>query len=302
MPALHLPLVVLVAMLLATACGGERPPARDQQGAVEHARADDDGRPLESARPPARIVSLNPTTTEILFALGAGPRLVGRTHWDVWPDSARLVPDLGNGIQPNIEAILATRPDLVVLYASADNRAAADRLRAAGVAAYAFRVDRIADFRRVTLALGTLLGDTARARAVADSVQRTLDRVRAATAGLPRPSVVMPMFDNPLYVIGGGSYLSELVAIAGGRNVYDSLPAPSPQVSLEDVLRRSPDVILVGPVTRDHMLADPRWRVLPAVTAGRVLTLDTNVVLRPGTRLGEAAVSLAALLHPGVVR
>ena len=300
MPAVLLRLVVPL-VLLGTACAREGAVARIPADNTSIPSADDDGRAIERRTTPARIVSLNPTTTEILFALGAGPRLVGRTHWDVWPDSARLVPDLGNGIQPNIEAILGAKPDLVILYASADNRPAAERLRAMGIPAYAFRVDRIADFRRVTLALGALLGDSARARQVVDSVQRTLDRVRAATAPLPRPSVVLPMFDNPLYVIGGGSYLSELVAIAGGRNVYDSLAAPSPQVSLEDVLRRAPQVILVGPVTRDHMLADPRWRVLPAVSAGRVLTLDTNLVLRPGVRLGEAAVSLAGLLHPGAV-
>ncbi len=295
-----------LCVLFAAACGGESHAVRDSVAAnplpasAAAERRDDDGVTLRASAPPQRIVSLNPTTTEILFALGAGARVVGRTHWDIWPEAARQVPDLGNGIQPNVETILGVRPDLVILYASADNRRAVDRLRASGIPAYSFRVDRVDDFYRVTTRLGMLIGEPERARLLTDSVRRSLRDVRAATAALPHPSVVLPMFDNPLYVIGGGSYLSELVAIAGGRNVYDFLAAPSPQVSLEDVLARAPQVILVGPETKRHMLADPRWRVLPAVGAGRVLTLDTNLVLRPGPRLGEAARSIAALLHPAV--
>src|SRR5690242_6377198 len=111
---------------------------------------DDFGAPVHagSVQSPSRIVSLNPTTTEILFALGAGGRLVGRTHWDVWPDSARLVPDVGDGLRPNIEAVLARHPQLVVLYASADNQPAAQRLRDAGIDVLALKTDGIASFAR----------------------------------------------------------------------------------------------------------------------------------------------------------
>ena len=129
-----------------------------------------------------RIVSLLPSTTEILFAIGAGNRLVGRTTYDLWPAAARAVPDLGPGLRPNVEAVLAVHPDLVILYASDDNRDAARRLRAAGVPTAAFRVDRIAEFERVTRALGTLTGDSSAARATVDSVRATIARVRAATA------------------------------------------------------------------------------------------------------------------------
>lgn len=245
-----------------------------------------------------RIVSLNPTTTEILFALGAGSRLVGRTQYDAWPDSARFVPDLGPGIRPNAEAVIAAKPDLVLLYGSEDNRAAAKRFREAGIATAAFKVDRIEQFDRLTRLLGRMIGDSARGALVADTVKRTLDSVRALTRALPRVSVVMPMWDEPLLVIGGGSFLSQLVTIAGGRNVYDSLPAPSPSVALEDIVRRNPDVVLVGPESAVRLRAKPKWKSLPAVRAGRVLIVDTARVLRPAVRLGEGAVSLARLLHP----
>ena len=231
----------------------------------------------------------------------AGPRVVGRTRYDFWPDSAQLVPSVGAGVRPNLEAVLGRQPDLVVMYASGDDRASADRLTAAGVAAAAFRIDKIRDFARVTMLLGRLVGDTVRARTVVDSVTATLDRVRRATDSLPRPTVFLHAWEKPLMTIGGGSFLSELVTIAGGRNVYDSLPAPSPVVTLEDVLRRNPQIVLVSPTERETLLRSKRWQALPAVQAGRVVAYDTNVVERPSVKLGEAAVSLARLLHPGVL-
>ena len=290
---------LVLALLLTAACDARSGVATRASGATE--LRDDYGHVVRLGAPPRRIVSLNPATTELLFALGAGARVVGRTQYDLWPDSARLVPSVGAGMQPNLEAVLGRQPDLVVMYASGSDRGAADRLTAAGVATAAFRMDRIADFARVTLLLGRLVGDTARARAVVDSVTGTLDRVRHATQSLKRPSVFLHAWEKPLMTIGGGSFLSELVTIAGGRNIYDSLPAPSPVVTLEDVLRRNPDIILVSPIERSNMLRNDRWRALPAVRSGRALAYDTNLVARPSVKLGEAAVSLARLFHPGVL-
>ena len=290
---------VLVALLGAGGCRDARPGNARTTNQAE--LRDDYGRLVRLAAPPRRIVSLSPATTELLFALGAGDRVVGRTRYDFWPDSARLVPSVGAGMQPNLEAVLARQPDLVVMYASGSDRGAADRLTTAGVATAAFRMDRIADFARVTILLGRLIGDTLRARTVVDSVTGTLDRVRHATQSLPRPSVFLHAWEKPLMTLGGGSFVSELVTVAGGRNIYDSIPAPSPVVTLEDVLRRNPDIILVTPIERDNLLRSDRWRALPAVRNGRVLAYDTNLVARPSVKLGEAAVSLARLFHPGVL-
>jgi ABC-type Fe3+-hydroxamate transport system substrate-binding protein len=263
--------------------------------------SDDFGDPVRIGNPPTRIVSLNPVTTEILFAFGAGSRLVGRSQYDLYPDSARLVPDLGNGLQPNSEVVLGAHPDLVILYASQDNRPAAARFRAAGVSTLSLRTDHIADFRRTVQLLGAILGDSARARVVADSVFRTLARVRAATTNLQRPSVFWHIWNVPLITIGSGSFMTELVDIAGGRNVYADITGPSATVSLEDVARRDPDFILAGPQGAQKIEADRRWRIVRAVREGKVLKVDTVLVGRPGVRLGEGAVSLANLLHPGTL-
>ena len=264
------------------------------------ASADDFGVPVRSGTTtdPARIVSLNPTTTDLLFAIGAGPRVVGRTHWDSWSDSVREVADLGPGLRPNIEAVLGARPDLVVLYASADNAAAARQLRAAGVDVISLKVDRLADFRRATLLLGTATGETGRARSVVDSVTRTLERVRDATRDLPHPTVFWHIWDAPIITIGRGSYMNELVEIAGGRNVYGDVAAPSPTVSIEDVIRRDPDVIIAGPLGAAHLRESATWRTVGAVRRGRIVVVDTMLVGRPSARLGEAAAAIAQLLHP----
>jgi len=295
----------LAALVLLSACGPaeNRPAARSAAAeSREQFGVDDFGDTIRAPARAERIVSLTPATTEILFALGAGDRLVGRDTYSRWPDSAQLVTELGPGLRPNIEAVLAAKPDLVLLYASQDNRAAAQRLRDAGITTAAFKVDRIQQFDQLTRLLGRLVGDSARGALVADTVMRTIDSVRALTRSLPRVSVVMPSWDQPLIVIGGGSFLSELVTVAGGRNVYDSLSAPSPTVTFEDVIQRNPDAVLAGPERAAIIRASAKWRALPAIRAGRLLVLDTTLVLRPAVRLGEGAVSLARLLHPELAR
>ena len=287
---------VLTALLsiLAVAC-------RDGASVARSTATDDFGDTIALAREaPRRIVSLNPTTTELLYAIGAGGRLVGRTSFDILPAGVRAVPDLGPGLRPNVEAVLAARPDLVILYASQDNRDAARRLRAARVRTVAYRVDRIEDFKRVTLALGLIVGDTTAARATVDSVGATLVRVMAQTAALPHPTVFWILWESPLLSVGGGSFLNEMLRVAGARNVYEELPAPSPAVSFEDLVRRDPDVVLASPPTRARMLADPRWRTLRAVREGRVMVFDTTIVNGPSARVGSSAAGLARVLHPDV--
>src|SRR5262249_9801090 len=149
--------------------------------------------------------------------MGAGARVVGRTHWDTYPAAAQAVTDLGPGLRPNIEAVLAVHPDLVLLYASADNRAAAEKFTSLGIATIAIKADHIADFTKEARLLGRVLGDSAAAAAVVDSVTRTLDRVRTATASLPKPTVFWEVWPSPLMAVGGGSFLDELLTIAGGQ-------------------------------------------------------------------------------------
>ena len=282
--------------------GGAKSPAVSRSARDAQALTDDYGDTIVAAPPAQRIVSLNPVTTELLFALGAGPRVVGRTHWDLYPDAAKAVPDLGNGMEPNVEAIVGAHPDLVVLYAGQSNRAAAMQLRKAGINTLSIRDDHISDFRRTVLLLARATGDTIAGNVIADSVERSL----AAVSARPRPEKPVTVFyhvwDSPILTLGRGSYVDELLTIAGAKNVFGDMPDASPQVTLEEIVRRNPDFVLAGPVSAKKISESPLWRSVPAVRAGRILVVDTLLVGRPGIRLGEAARSLRALILKDTVR
>jgi len=305
----HSLIVLIGPLVLAGACSRPADGRADTSRAAARATAqagapmrDDFGVAIPLGRRPERIVSLNPTTTEILFAIGAGPRLVGRSKWDTFPAAAAKVPSLGDALRPSVEAVLGAHPDLVLLYASADDRAAADRLRQAGITTVSFKIDSITQFARDTRVLGRLTGDSAAADRVVDTVMAALDRVRQATARLHHPTVLVPTWDKPVIVLGGGSFVSQLLDIAGARNVYADQPVPSLTVTLEDVLRRNPDYILVGASDVEKLRTSPQWRAIPAVRNGHVLAYDENLVSRPSVELGAAARSLADLFHPGAVK
>jgi ABC-type Fe3+-hydroxamate transport system substrate-binding protein len=272
---------------------------RDTASVVAVADTDDFGAPLPTdARYAARVVSLNPAATEAIFTIGADSLLVGRSRWDEYPTAVSRIAALGDGIRPNIEAVLAARPTLVVLYATAENRAAADALARAGVRTIALRVDHIAQFHRLLAVLARALGAEANARIVSDSVQSTLDRVRALTASLPKSRVVWPAWESPLLVIGGGSYIDELLTIAGAENVFHDMDAPSPPVSIEEIAKRDPDHVITGTSRGAKLSANPSWQAIRAVREKRFIVQDPSVTGRPSVVLGMAAVQLARALHP----
>jgi iron complex transport system substrate-binding protein len=245
-----------------------------------------------------RVVSLVPAATEVIFAIGRGERLVGRTTWDTYPDSAKFVANVGDGIRPNVEVVLAKKPTLVVLYAGNDNRSAATAFAKMGIAVLAIKVDHISDFDRLTRQLGLLLDAQLRAQRVVDTVNATLANVRTVVAGAPRPTVVWPLWDAPVLVVGHGSFVSELLDIAGADNVFADMALPSPEVAVEEIAKRNPDFVLSSPVGAQRIRLSDKWRAVRAVRANQIRIVDTTVTGRPTVTLGMAAVSLAKLLHP----
>ncbi|GDX87354.1 cobalamin-binding protein [Gemmatimonadota bacterium] len=240
--------------------------------------------------PARRIVSLNPVATEFLFVAGAGERVVGRTHWDHYPPAADAVPDLGNGIDPNVEAVLGAKPDLVILYMNASNRRAALGLQAAGVRTLTVRTDQIADLTRLADLFAAVTGDSA-GRTAVDSVMRSVDAVRRMPRPATPPRAFWVLFDGgpQVWTMGRGSFMNELLEIAGATNVFGDIAAPSAQVSLEEVVKRNPDLFVVGPKTADRLKANSAWNATAAVRARRFAIVDSALVGRPGMRLGEAA-------------
>jgi len=262
-------------------------------GAAALRLVDDAGDTVALARPAARVVSLIPAATELLYAIGAGPALVGRTDWCDHPPEASAVPSVGAGLEPNIEAVVAARPDLVILYPSPQTAVAAARLRSLGIPAMQWRTDGIADLRRGVVHLGLLTGHLEDARTVVarlDSALAAATRSRAV-----RPRVLILGWDSPPIAIGRASFLSELVERAGGENVFGDLAAASGPVGLETIVSRDPDLILAMDEMPD-IATRPQWQVVRAVRERRFLVVQGTDLLRPTPRAGAAVHRLAAAL------
>lgn len=281
--------LIALAMLLA-ACR----PSRSDGGAFRF--VDDAGDTLELAHPAQRIVSLIPATTEILFAIGAGRLLVGRSFWCDYPDSAVAVPNLGDGIQPNIELVVAKRPDLVLLYNSAGNASAAQRLRDFDIAAMRLNTDALRDVGRVARLLGRLTGHEREA----DSVVAALDRGLAEVSVQPDSAalrVLIVAWEEPPMTIGGGSFLSELIERAGARNLFADIRASSAPVSIEAIAAREPDLIFTTSEGLPGFAKRPEWQVVRAVRERRFVNVRSSAYNRPSPRAPQAIRELAAKLR-----
>jgi ABC-type Fe3+-hydroxamate transport system substrate-binding protein len=298
---LRSPALLLLAAL--AACGTPRAP---EGGALT--LVDDAGDTLHLRAPASRVVSLVPATTELLFAIGAGPQLVGRTRYDEFPPAAAQVADVGDGLDPNVEAVLAVRPDLVVLYRGAGTLVAATRLRALGVPALIVRTDRLEDVPRVARLLGLATGHAAAADSLGRAFDRALDSVSvppssavsaSGPSGSPpfRPTVLLLAWDDPPLTIGAGSFLDELVERAGGRNLFHDLAAPSGPVSLEAIAARDPDLILTLGTGTPRIAERPEWRVVRAVRDGRFVQVHGSEFSQPSPRSPEAIAELRAALR-----
>jgi iron complex transport system substrate-binding protein len=274
-------LAALLVLAVAACARREHVPAR---GGI--AVTDDAGRPVTLAAPARRIVSLLPSFTEILFAIGAGDRLVGRTTWCDYPPEALAVPSVGDGMPPSVEAVAARRPDLVVLYHSGPNVTAAEQLERLGVRTVLFDLNLLEQLGPVVRRLGTLTGRPA----AADSLARVMDSLAAQPPTPSAQSLVFIVWDNPPIVIGAGSYLDRLAALAGARNVFHDIGSPSAQVSIETIAARDPDFValLSDSAVPPRYAARPEWRVVRAVRTARFLLLPGQLFGRPGPRAAEA--------------
>ncbi|WP_209424027.1 ABC transporter substrate-binding protein [Melaminivora jejuensis] len=259
---------------------------------------DDRGRTLHFDEPPRRVVSLLPSSTESLCEMQQCERLVGVDRYSNWPASVRQLPKVGGGIDPNIEAIVALRPDVVLLSVSSR---VSDRLEALGVKVVALEPKTHADVRRVLTLIGDLFA-VPRAQG-ADRLWRVIDAaVQAAAQSLPpkaRGARVYFEVSRGPYAAGQPSFIGETLARLGARNVVAADLGPFPRLSPEYVLRAQPDVIMVSNRSAQPMTRYPGWDKLAAIRAGRLCVFGpehSDVLVRPGPRMAEAARLMAGCL------
>ena len=275
------------------------------QSFVAHAVEVVDDRGFRTTLPhaPQRIVSLLPSLTETICELGYCQRLVGVDRYSNFPSSLQSLPQLGGGLDPNIEAIVALKPDVVVMAASSR---AGERLRALGLNVVALEPKTHGDVQRVLLKLGQLLESPD-----ADKIWRTIDAgVLAAAQSIPASArgtrVYFEVNPGP-YGAGETSFIGETLTRLGAKSIIPAKLGPFPKLNPEFIVRANPDLIMVGDSSAEAMLQRPGWPAMRAVREQRMCAFSpaqSNVLVRPGPRMAEAARLMAACLTdkaPGTV-
>ncbi len=256
---------------------------------------DDLGTRLRFEQAPQRVVSLLPSLTETICALGHCQKLVGVDRYSNWPESVSRLPQVGGGLDPNIEAIVALRPDVVVMASSSRSR---ERLQSLGIRVLALEPKTHADVQRVIAKLGMLMQEPD-----AQRLWRTIDAgVSAAAQSLPatvrRQRVYFEVNRAP-YAAGPGSFMGETLSRLGAQNIIDPKLGPFPKINPELVVRANPDVIMVGDTEGASLSQRPGWSGIAAIRTQSVCLfprLQSEVLVRPGPRMAEGARMMADCL------
>lgn len=266
------------------------------------------GRTVEIPAIPRRIVTLSPSNTECVHALGAGASLVGVTSFCDYPESVKGLPKVGGFAARtiNIEAIIALKPDLV-LAGDANHLPVVQTLEQLGVKVVSVKVRGFEELGAKLMQLGAILGREREAGELVASIQVRVAAVRSRVAGIPvdkRVRVYWEVFDEPLMSCGPQSTIGQLIELAGGRNIFAELRDEFPQVSAEAVIARAPDVIMGPELMRARSLSLERlrarsgWEAVPAVRSGKLHILPDSAVARPGPRLVDGLELIARCLYP----
>lgn len=288
------PLLLLASVTLG-ACGASGSGQRDKRDAPPSAApvviTDASGRAVRFDHPPARVLSLVPTVTQMLVELGAGDALVGRTDYDTFA-VVRGLPSVGGGLRPDLERLLTLRPELVIRFEGAQDPVTGVALDERGIPHIAVQPDRIEDVRTIVRQMGQIMGRSEAADALVADLDRQLEDVRALVARAERPRVAYVLGGTPPWVAGPGTFIADLLDAAGGENVFADLDRLYGPVSLEELVTRDVTLFVVGRGT----VVNPRL-------GDRAPVVEVSQdVESPGTGLGRAALELARLLHPDAFR
>lgn len=267
---------------------------------------DDTGRTVTLSSPAARVISLTPANTEIVFALGAGESLVGVTTYCDYPEEAKKKEKIGSITEVDLEAIVRLEPDLV-LAGSLTPPEVVERLTQLGYPVFVLDAKSIAqvieDIRKVAL----LLGKEKEGEALVKAMERNVREIQARVSGLSeeaKPRVFHVIWHDPLWTAGKDTFIHEFITLAGGKNVAEDLSGYV-TLDLEELLRRNPDIITVVSAHGENLpynfiVSDTRLRVLQAVQQGRVFVVDSDIVSRPGPRVTQALRIFASIIHPEI--
>jgi iron complex transport system substrate-binding protein len=267
------------------------------------------GREVTLAAPPQRIVSLVPSVTETIFALGGDARLVGRTDWCDSPDAARQKPSVGGMINPSIETIVQLKPDLVIATDEGNREETLVQLRRLAVPTYVVHAHRVAEMLDMVRRIGDLIERREAVSPLVSAIEQRIEAVRRVVGSRRAPSVLYVLWPEPLIVPGRASHITELIELAGGRSITGGMGESYVRLSLEAAVAQAPEVIILA----DHSNAGTaagrqspeKWQRLtsvPAIKAGRLHSIDLSILHRYGPRVPDGLELLARMIHPEAFR
>jgi iron complex transport system substrate-binding protein len=261
---------------------------------------DEMGRKVVVPDHPHRVICLMPTVTDTVFALGAGDDVVAISDYTKYPAAALTKPSVGDLIKPSIETILSLHPDLVIGTQPKGPMEVTDQLERAGIPIFLVSPHGMAGIFNSIKSVGMALNRTPQADALIDRLQQRVDAVRARTKDLPAPRVFMPIWYDPITTIGKNAFITEVIEAAGGRSVTDDLTSEWPQISMEVVLERAPDAMLLvrGGKTTLQVLQDrPGWSSMTAIKERRAYYVDDRINFASPVAI-DALEDLAKQFHP----
>ena len=269
-------------------------------GFASRSLTDETGRTVVVPDHPHRVICLMPTVTDTVYALGAGGDVVAISDYTKYPAAALKKPSVGDLIKPSIETIVSLHPDLVIGMQPKGPMEVTDQLERAGIPIFLVSPHGIAGILHSVESIGMALNRTPEADVLVHSLQQRVDAVKARTQGLPAPRIFMPVWYDPITTIGRNAFITEIIAAAGGRSVTDDLPTEWPQISMEVVLERAPDALLLvrgGKTTLQVLEGRPGWSSMAAIKKQRAYYVDDRISLASPVAI-DALEDLAKQFHP----
>ena len=247
------------------------------------------------AQYPQRIVSLSPHTTELIFAAGAGDRLIGVSAYSDYPKEAKALPVVASSQQINIETILALEPDLVIYWQQGNSAADINQLKKFGIPVYASKSGGLDDIATQIQRLGKMLGTQSIADPVSDKYRQALAALRAKYAHNPKQDLFYQVWPTPLMTVANDPWLREQFELCGFNNVFNGSPVPYPVINIEQVLVKQPAVIVAGTVNDAELAQWQTWQSIPAVKNGNLFKINPDVSHRFSPRVVQGITTLCEI-------
>jgi len=297
----NLSLTILVILSLWNCSCSKRESGQNKQQ-VEI--VDDMGRKITFDKSPTRIISLAPSVTEMLFAIGAGDHIVGVTNYCDYPQEVKFKTRIGGMTNPNYEKIIELNPDLIIMTVEGNTKEDFNKLEQLGMKIFVMNPRNFNGISSSILDIGKITGYERNAEELVSQLRTREENVRRLVETLSKPKVLVLISLNPIMTAGSNTFVNEMVETAGGINIAGTEPIPYPQFSREEILKRNPDVILAP---SDLMLsveqiinAYPEWKMLRAVKDKRVFLIEANLMQRPGPRFIDGLEEITKAIHPEI--